>query len=714
MTQERSPSGIPVSTEVPDVSVDNTIAGGITRASLHAALQIMRDGRQTLDVIRPLIPHEDIQRARTEQQIEAIATTLRQRLAGFIGGTIPARQQACVFMALQDCVMALGQITHEVSVIQANPENNSIRFGERAHFQPFQPYSDRLRGEQLNEIISDEQVVSTPPVPRATPVIDLPGVLVDVDGNQIDYDTAVNDLRVWVQAERYLRHVPFLRRWVTQPRYAGQTLRLWDFWADFVYSTEMPSSQHLQMYVSHFEDLLVTEPIGVLRGMQYAAEVRIALVNAEEANSDASMSMSSHGVVDSHSLHLLQELAERLSVVTDLPVSQVPWGPPTDTVGLLRTNDELIAALGEPNSNSPLASSVATAITHYTRSRMREEGIMRRLLPPTLIDNAEQDSPEAIAIPFGTLPTDVYIRGPRRAVMFDRIIGEAVGDPSGLDQLDLSGHSGPVGPEGLPGQVGHPGPVGEPGPWSTTPDFNDPEPTLAGIAADPQNIEQESLFVPPHIRPTTNQSVCESNEAPSASHYAYWSLWSDKYNRFLIMTESGGLTIGGSVPKLKFGSRTAAELFRPDLVQQLDLVAVQCPAPWHIIYGKAIVVYNGRIPEADITDPYGRVPTSCNQRTIRLLRLHGNTAIWMEDSECTSLDMPFMRLATEADGKQMLAYIWANTQRHILQSERRGSVYVDVAEMQTLSCCTTKFHRPVTSGQIDPTTGRPVREIEFH
>lgn len=79
------------------------------------------------------------------------------------------------------------------------------------------------------------------------------------------------------------------------------------------------------------------------------------------------------------------------------------------------------------------------AVNDFTRTKMREEGFYRRILPPLQISNdeldrqvntdkpvkvvdKEVDSPAAVSIPFATLPTNVYIRGPRYLVMFDRIV----------------------------------------------------------------------------------------------------------------------------------------------------------------------------------------------------------------------------------------------------------------------------------------------------
>jgi hypothetical protein len=79
------------------------------------------------------------------------------------------------------------------------------------------------------------------------------------------------------------------------------------------------------------------------------------------------------------------------------------------------------------------------AVNDYIRVRMREDGFARRIIPPVQITNDELDrqvdtdkpvkvvdkepqSPGAISVPFGTLPINRYIRGPRFRVMFDRIM----------------------------------------------------------------------------------------------------------------------------------------------------------------------------------------------------------------------------------------------------------------------------------------------------
>lgn len=79
------------------------------------------------------------------------------------------------------------------------------------------------------------------------------------------------------------------------------------------------------------------------------------------------------------------------------------------------------------------------AVNEFTRIKMREDGFYRRILPPLQITNdeldrqiendkpvkivdKEPDNPPAQSIPFATLPMNQYIRGPRYAVSFDRIV----------------------------------------------------------------------------------------------------------------------------------------------------------------------------------------------------------------------------------------------------------------------------------------------------
>jgi len=91
-------------------------------------------------------------------------------------------------------------------------------------------------------------------------------------------------------------------------------------------------------------------------------------------------------------------------------------------------------------SRDPLLEKQAVdAVNDFTRTKMREDGFYRRIIPPLPISNdeldrqvdtdkpvkivdKEPDSPAAISIPFATLPTNLYIRGPRYKVSFDRIV----------------------------------------------------------------------------------------------------------------------------------------------------------------------------------------------------------------------------------------------------------------------------------------------------
>jgi hypothetical protein len=61
--------------------------------------------------------------------------------------------------------------------------------------------------------------------------------------------------------------------------------------------------------------------------------------------------------------------------------------------------------------------------TRLTTSRANDE-LDRQYFTdkPVKVIDKEPDSPAAVSIPFATLPTNVYIRGPRYLVMFDRIV----------------------------------------------------------------------------------------------------------------------------------------------------------------------------------------------------------------------------------------------------------------------------------------------------
>ena len=98
-------------------------------------------------------------------------------------------------------------------------------------------------------------------------------------------------------------------------------------------------------------------------------------------------------------------------------------------------NETLFEQLNTPG----MEKTAIDAVNDFTRTKMREDGFYRRILPPLQISNDELDrqvdtdkpvkvvdkepeSPAAISIPFATLPVNLYIRGPRYRVMFDRIV----------------------------------------------------------------------------------------------------------------------------------------------------------------------------------------------------------------------------------------------------------------------------------------------------
>lgn len=97
-------------------------------------------------------------------------------------------------------------------------------------------------------------------------------------------------------------------------------------------------------------------------------------------------------------------------------------------------NETLIEQLSTPGMEKQAIS----AVNDYTRNKMREDGVCRRVLPEITINNSdldrqvdtdlpvkvvdkEPDSPAAASLPFQSLPINTYIRGPRYRVMFSRI-----------------------------------------------------------------------------------------------------------------------------------------------------------------------------------------------------------------------------------------------------------------------------------------------------
>ena len=98
-------------------------------------------------------------------------------------------------------------------------------------------------------------------------------------------------------------------------------------------------------------------------------------------------------------------------------------------------NETLFEQLSTPG----MEKTAVDAINDFTRTKMREDGFLRRILPPLQISNdeldrqvdtdkpvkvvdKEPDSPASISVPFAPLPQNVYIRGPRYRVHFHRIV----------------------------------------------------------------------------------------------------------------------------------------------------------------------------------------------------------------------------------------------------------------------------------------------------
>jgi hypothetical protein len=95
--------------------------------------------------------------------------------------------------------------------------------------------------------------------------------------------------------------------------------------------------------------------------------------------------------------------------------------------------------LFEQLNDRGMEKSAVDAINDFTRVRVREDGFARRIMPPLQISNDELDrqvwtdkpvkiidkepnSPAAVSVPYGALPTNFYIRGPRYQVTFDRLV----------------------------------------------------------------------------------------------------------------------------------------------------------------------------------------------------------------------------------------------------------------------------------------------------
>lgn len=98
-------------------------------------------------------------------------------------------------------------------------------------------------------------------------------------------------------------------------------------------------------------------------------------------------------------------------------------------------NETLLSQLETPG----MEKQAIDAVNDFTRTKMREDGFFRRVMPPLSISNdeldrqvdtdkpvkvvdKEPDSPAAMSVPFASLPMNTYIQGHRYRVMFDRIL----------------------------------------------------------------------------------------------------------------------------------------------------------------------------------------------------------------------------------------------------------------------------------------------------
>jgi hypothetical protein len=101
-----------------------------------------------------------------------------------------------------------------------------------------------------------------------------------------------------------------------------------------------------------------------------------------------------------------------------------------------RLNQTIFDELNDPG----LAKHAADTVTSFTRTRIREDGILRNLMPviqatnddlvrqvdtpkPVIVVDKEPDNPPAISVPFGGQPIMHYVRGPRYMIGFQRIVG---------------------------------------------------------------------------------------------------------------------------------------------------------------------------------------------------------------------------------------------------------------------------------------------------
>lgn len=98
----------------------------------------------------------------------------------------------------------------------------------------------------------------------------------------------------------------------------------------------------------------------------------------------------------------------------------------------------VLDSLDNDNASPEMHKEAADTVNEYTRVKIREDGVLRNILPPLQISwdeidrlpdtdkpykvvDLEVDNAMAISVPFGTFAPEIYILGHRYCVSFDRI-----------------------------------------------------------------------------------------------------------------------------------------------------------------------------------------------------------------------------------------------------------------------------------------------------
>jgi hypothetical protein len=109
-----------------------------------------------------------------------------------------------------------------------------------------------------------------------------------------------------------------------------------------------------------------------------------------------------------------------------------------DEMSVRERNRAVLEQLDLDNAPPEMRKEAADAVNDYTRIKMREDGFLRKILPPIQLSwdeidrrpeddkpikivDREVDNAMALSIPFGSFTPEVYIRGARYVVTFDRI-----------------------------------------------------------------------------------------------------------------------------------------------------------------------------------------------------------------------------------------------------------------------------------------------------